>query len=712
MLNNVGGYGIMALYCMQKGGMQSMKCGRLIRFLAAGVLAPIIIFLLVFDGAAAAASGSRRFNVVVVLDASGSILDTDPDGYRYEAVARFVFCLAEQGNNLGGVVFNTGVLGEQELLSIRSQQDKDAVLEKISSISARSGWTNIGAALDRAVTMLKEDGDPSLPSVILFFSDGNTAMGSDKETQAALDLKSEAIQAARDNHIAVYGVCLNADHSADMSEMRQICEGTGGECREVTSAEDLQPVFDFFYSLLHDIDLPESISTVVPDSGYLETPFDVPGIGVEEVNITVYGSLTEVKLLRPDGTEDTGYLRQDTSLSTMLKLKGDIPGRWTLVTKGVPGSSIEVNIIPTPNLGIEVEADPAEQTVTTQEEVTVYARLVGPEGAADRDEQYTGYSARLHILDNRRQSVESIPMELTDGRFRAVYRFPEGSYFYRVQVTGNHIDRSSETFGPLTCTPPGAGTKSVPVNHPPEPVEAVVKATVKIWPFKGGSYTLDLNTLATDDEDSELYYEILSSSFLEGEDYTVDSGGILRMDRFSLSKGAYTVRATDSGGLSCEIEVVVRAINIGILTLIGIGVLALIGAIVFAVLLYIALNKPFRGTISAISYCNGMYRGTPRTPRRGRCKLAAFGMDNVGLNYQKSYFQATGKSYIELNTDIPVLYNGQKTKKVRITSGAEVSIALRQGDPTMLYIRFDSRMQGMRPNGGRRGAPRKPGVRR
>ena len=150
-------------------------------------------------------------------------------------------------------------------------------------------------------------------------------------------------------------------------------------------------------------------------------------------------------------------------------------------------------------------------------------------------------------------------------------------------------------------------------NTPPVPVNPVIEETVKIWPFVGGSFTLDMNTLATDAQDSTLRYKIESTSFIEGMDYTVDNNGILTMDHFSLSKGSFTISATDSGGLSCEINVIVKSINIGLMTLIGMGVLALVTAVIFVILLYIALTKPFRGTISAQSYCCLLY--TSPSPR-------------------------------------------------------------------------------------------------
>ena len=82
--------------------------------------------------------------------------------------------------------------------------DKDEVTELLSSPSNTDGWTNISDTLTLAVDMLCEQGNPNLPCVIVFLSDGNTAMGSDRDTDAALGKKVDAMQRARENGITIY----------------------------------------------------------------------------------------------------------------------------------------------------------------------------------------------------------------------------------------------------------------------------------------------------------------------------------------------------------------------------------------------------------------------------------------------------------------------------------------------------------------------------
>ena len=118
---------------------------------------------------------TNRYNVVVVLDASGSMDNTDPANLRFEAIGQFVNLLAEEGNWLGGVVFSDGISAQQDVTEINSQGKKAAFVDLLRGVKAK-GWTNTGEALSLAVDML-ESGDPNLPSVFLFLSDGNTELG-------------------------------------------------------------------------------------------------------------------------------------------------------------------------------------------------------------------------------------------------------------------------------------------------------------------------------------------------------------------------------------------------------------------------------------------------------------------------------------------------------------------------------------------------------
>lgn len=652
----------------------------------------------------------NRFNVVFVVDASSSMDYNDPTHLRYEAISQFVYLLADEGNFIGGVVFSDDIAGEQDLIAANSQDSKNQVVQAIQKATTAQEnlqtpdglrYTNIGIALETAVDMLENDGESELPSVIVFLSDGNTEMPTEEEYETSLEKKADALQRAREDGISIYTVCLNANNRSDFSEMEQISSATGGVAHEVSSADDLQAVFNEFYDLIYSTSTIELIHGIFPESGRLETKFDVPGFGVEEVNIIIYGLTDKIFLLDPNKEESKNVSMNNFDSFTLVKLSDVLPGTWTLVTEGISGNSIKINMVYNTNLGVIVTSNPSSDRITEGDSFQIIAALVENGEVAANEEQYVGYEAELQILDAYGDMLESVPMKITNDHFEVDYDFGIGSYFYQVKVIGNYLETVSEEIGPLTVVEyveaesdeSSHNTETKPINTEPIAVKNSVEDVVYIWPFKGGVYTLDLSTLATDAEDDNLRYKIISSSFIEGTDYHVDDD-ILTLDHFSLKKGAFTVKATDSGGLSCEIEVIVKSRNVGTMTLI---VLSIIGAFVLIGLgigTYILLNKPFYGTTQVRSQVDGITKGSQITKRRGHILLSAFNVDNIGIPASQCKIQATGKKYVIFQSKVPVFHEGNMVKSIRIEgNGREEIIRKNDQDTKFLKISFVSKLR-------------------
>ena len=94
------------------------------RILTAVFSALLFILLLLPAAAAEEASAptANRYNIMLVLDASGSLNSTDPRGYRFDAVNLFANLLPEEGNVVGGVVFSTDIDREVVPVHIGSQE--------------------------------------------------------------------------------------------------------------------------------------------------------------------------------------------------------------------------------------------------------------------------------------------------------------------------------------------------------------------------------------------------------------------------------------------------------------------------------------------------------------------------------------------------------------------------------------------------------------
>lgn len=673
-------------------------------------LAVLIASMAFWPGIAVAwEDNTNRYNVVMVLDASGSMSFTDPNSLRSNAMAQFAYMLAEKGNRLGGVVFTHEIAKTEALSPSESFEERDGFLNALSSVPA-VGDTNIGAALDTAITMIDRDGDANLPSVVLLLSDGNTDLADEEDLKQSLETKAEAIQRARDKGIPIYSVCLNADGTADVSEMRQISKATGGEFREVKSAEDLRSVYEAFYGLIFGTTAKVIQEDVFPKNGKLETEFTLPGLGVEEVNIIVYGGLKSFSILRPDGSvAEANSVANDTF--TLIKLTDVAPGTWKLITEGVPGDSIIINMVCNTDLGVLAEVEPEEGVINPKDSIAVRAYLTERDSKASDEKQYEGYEAELQIMNASDESVsDTVPMSLAGEHFELVRPLEkQGIYKFKVHVTGNGLDKVSEVLGPITATFKEL-TEAEKNNTAPTPVENPVEHEVFVWPsfspIGDKDLSIDLATLATDKEDQELTYAIVSSSFMD-DDYNI-KGNNLTITRFSIPKGAFTVRAMDSLGKSCDIEVIVVSHSVAMITAIVALVGLLIAIIVLLILLYIALTRPFRGEIAVYSNVDGSYRGSSIVGRRGRIKLTAFGLDPIGINYSKSYIQATGKSYVLLKTNVPVMFAGKPTKEVRVENGVNTIVSSAVSDNS-LELHFRSLMNSSPFTGGkRRPKPPKP----
>ena len=649
---------------------------------------------------------SNRFNVMMVLDASASMGYTDRGGYRFDAMKLFTNLMADEGNVLGGEVFSTGIDLPGKLSPVNGQREKDKIVDAMKNVQYPGGWTNIGGGLTDAVGVLK-DRNQDLDSVIILLTDGITAMPDRALEEESYRLEDIAIKWLKENNIPVYCVCLNAEGSSNISELERISEETDGKCVQIRQAKDLNNVFKDFYKLIYGVktrvDL--SVDTVFPEEGSLETPFDVPGFAVEEVNIVIQGKTTDIRLVQPSGRE--GYAdRHDYDSFTALKISGSdlVPGMWTLVTEGVPGDAIQIEVIYNNNLKAELfndEKTVVSKTLPTDKPVMFYTKLATDTAEAEKLEYY-GFDAELAVLNDLEEEIDRVPMAVGMECFEAGVTLEPGEYYFVTTVTGPNLSKDSNMIGPLTFKAADEPEpKPEPVNTAPTASQSSLKKTVFIWPFAGGKWVENVGALVKDKEDPVLKYSIAESSFYKNASCTVDAGGTvtLKLGNFHrFGKGSVTVRATDSKGLYCDVRLQATVINT-VFILLGLLAVAAIAGLV-----YWLINRgqgsgstPARGgNIIVSSDINGLVRtSSPYKAGKGRILLSHFqGIDNIGLDYSRCYFEGANDTFVFLTTEKPVRWRGTETKEVRIDTGVETSIYVGDDEDKKLLIRYDADRTG------------------
>lgn len=632
-------------------------------------------------------TGGNHYNVVLVVDGSGSMTWTDSQNWRFEAINQFVGLLSQQGNCLGAVVFDHEIQVSMDLSGITSKSDKQVITDAIQNYEVdKYGDTNIGLALDSAVNMLENGGDSNLPSVIVLLSDGNTDLDEEEALQESLDQKADAIDRARDKDIPIYTVCLNEDGSANTSELKQIADATGGDFEEVSNAQDLKNVFQSFYNLIYGTSTtPVILGQTFDDTGIIEADFSVPSVCVQEVNIIINGDVKNIVLTKPDGTTIEGAALEDMTTAsksfTLVKIVDPDAGKWHIMLEGNPGDTVQVDMVYNSNFRIGFSLQ-QEEDIAVNTAKTFNTTIYDGDTAVTGKSTYAGFDAKMIVSDSEGNVLDTVSMTPGEDSFSVDYSFDEiGTYYLSTSVNGENLSQTTEPV-------------MVNIGNTAPYLAGEDTLTKKIYrlPFNNKETAIDLTGMAKDAEDSTLTYKVMSTAFLP-EDYEMTSSGTLTMKDYSVSKGSFTVNAYDSMGAYCSFTVKIVTVNVALWTCILIAVIALIVVGVFGILLMVALKKPFAGTCYAQSMVDGSYSQWSEVRKaRGRVKLASFGIPLPQGISGTAYLQASGKNYVTLVSKTPFFCRGQMVKEMRITS-FDVEIRADQNSMDSMWIHFNGRMR-------------------
>ena len=229
-------------------------------------------------------STANRYNVVLVMDKSGSLrnadgVGTDPDGLRFDAMRLFLGLLTETGNNVGTIAFDEAIRYDSGLKAVDSLDDKKELVQAVEALGT-SYDTDIGLAVLRAAETLSGMKDRNgLPCAILLLTDGMTDFSGNPRSWLLYDRSEaaaqKALQIAREEGITIHGILLNVDGRAQNGEdeIRFYTDGTRGQIQTVASPEDLTAAFARFYSIINKTEYNNANKVVFSDQGETETVF-------------------------------------------------------------------------------------------------------------------------------------------------------------------------------------------------------------------------------------------------------------------------------------------------------------------------------------------------------------------------------------------------------------------------------------------------------
>lgn len=173
-------------------------------------------------------------DIVIAVDKSSSMMQTDPNGERYNAISSFIDHLSGD-KRVALMTFSDDVKLEIDFTKASSPQEKEALKTKIVNLDIQDdGQTAVGKVVDKAYELIKNSGRGG--SLILI-SDGGPTDGSDSNI-------SGLVQDYVAQNIPIYTIgMMYADPSKD-AYLNEISELTGGVYYATQDTAMLNEVFE------------------------------------------------------------------------------------------------------------------------------------------------------------------------------------------------------------------------------------------------------------------------------------------------------------------------------------------------------------------------------------------------------------------------------------------------------------------------------------
>lgn len=177
-------------------------------------------------------------DIVLVIDNSGSMLETDPDNERYAAAKQLISNM-ESDNRVAVVVFHDTAELLQPFASVGTQAEKDQVNAAIDALEPTNGGTNFSLALAESMKTIMGKENGRRGTMVILLSDGFS--------ESSLEQQIADYQAQQ---IAVNTVGLSVVDARGADLLQDIADSTGGSYYDVTEANGISLVFQNIYDKL------------------------------------------------------------------------------------------------------------------------------------------------------------------------------------------------------------------------------------------------------------------------------------------------------------------------------------------------------------------------------------------------------------------------------------------------------------------------------
>ncbi len=551
-------------------------------FMICGVMAVPVMA----DNNALNSSSDLNFDVVFVMDGSGSMDANDPNHLVSVAGSMFLDLSIAEKSRAGYVVYSHMIRKSQELVDISDSSLKTG-LSDIQYIPEDD--TDISLGLTEGLRILKNGNSLAggRKPMIILLSDGNTDLPDGPRTVAESEAELEqTISELKTLGIPVHAVGLNGNGTMDTAVIEKIANETGGSAHFPTRADELSDIYKSIFGEASGGDFIDLPAYYDPDTGRWEVDFGVENESIYAVNISIMTQkgVSDPQITGPDGSmvmisEQNGVSVANGTGYAVIKIKKPAKGLWHLSIKGDEADAIDVSMISLYDIAYITELDQTECPTNT--EVRISSALYEGTDVVQDDDLVEGAIGTFSVKNaSGAYIVQDAPLDFNAAtyEFNSSYKFKEsGTYYITCTLNGKDGSFTKES------APVELKVKSIPITL----TKSSLKKTLFTAPFGSMGNTIELADLAQWDPNAELTYDFSM------EDGTVVSASsdqnVIELKALKTGSDAMKIRVADQFGSSANLYVNVKVMPGWLIIL---GIVLLIVIIVVMILIIYKVTRP------------------------------------------------------------------------------------------------------------------------
>lgn len=197
-------------------------------------------------------------DIVLVIDNSSSMNETDPDQDRFTAAKNLINRM-DRDNRVAVMVFDHATTLLQPFTRVKNQAVKDEVIAEIDGLTTTDGGTDISLALEDTMLHIQESHDARRSAMVILLSDGFSETDHER-----------VLAKYKQQQIAVNTIGLSLVYTDGAQLLQTIAAETGGQYYDVQNASDLSFIFQKIYDDVGDRSLLTKRTGAVEDNVYYQ----------------------------------------------------------------------------------------------------------------------------------------------------------------------------------------------------------------------------------------------------------------------------------------------------------------------------------------------------------------------------------------------------------------------------------------------------------